>query len=45
MSENQVFVSVGLDEVVDSDAFRVLAVHAELGLPVEATEESETELS
>ena len=43
MSENQVFVSVGLDEVVDSDAFRVLALHAELGLPFDATEEEETD--
>lgn len=43
MSENQVFVSVGLDEVVDSDAYRVLALHAELGLPVDVTEEGETE--
>jgi len=40
MSENQVFASVGLDEVVDSDAFRVLAIQAEFGLPFEAEEES-----
>ena len=43
MSENQVFVSVGLDEVVDSDAYRVLALHAELGLPADFTEASEVE--
>jgi len=41
MSENQVSLSVGLDEVVDSDAFRLLAIQAELGLPVDSTEESE----
>lgn len=40
MSENQVFLSVGLDEVVDSDAFRVLAIQAELGMPSEAEEEN-----
>jgi len=43
MSENQVFVCVGLDEVVDSDAFRRLALHAEFGLSLEATEDGETE--
>lgn len=43
MFENQVFACVGLDEVVDSDAFRVLALRAELGLPVDAIEESEAD--
>ena len=40
MVESKVFRVVGLDEVVDSDAFRVLALQAELGMPSEAEEEN-----
>ncbi len=40
MVESKVFRVVSLDEVVDSDAFRVLALQAELGMPSEAEEEN-----
>lgn len=43
MSETQKYLSVGVDEVVDSDAFRNLALQAELGLPVEATGDGESD--
>jgi len=40
MVESKVFRVVSLDEVVDSDAFRVLALQAEFGMPSEAEEEN-----
>lgn len=38
MSESKVFLSVGLDEVVDSDAFRLSLLEAAFALPEEGME-------
>ena len=41
MSETKFPFAIGLDEVVDPDAFRSLAIQAELGLPSGNPEETE----
>lgn len=43
MSESKVFLSVGLDEVVDSDAFRLTLLEAECALPEECVEPRKAE--